>query len=148
MAADIAAPFGGSVLLVDKSANARAMHPLVRDRWVRALRAGQLASCTVSTLELLYSARSRTEIDDLLADQALLRDVPITVSVQRTAIAAVRDLAGVASLDHRVPLPDLLLAAAAQEAGIGVLHYDRHFDRLAEVLTFESVWLAPPGALD
>jgi predicted nucleic acid-binding protein len=40
-----------------------------------------------------------------------------------------------------------LIAAAAQEAGVGVLHYDRHYDRLAKVLNFESVWIAPPGSL-
>ena len=28
-----------------------------------------------------------------------------------------------------------------------VLHYDHHFDRLAEVLHFRSVWLAPAGSL-
>jgi predicted nucleic acid-binding protein len=38
---------------------------------------------------------------------------------------------------------DVLIAAAAQEAGVGVLHYDR----LAEVLHFRSVWLAPAGSL-
>jgi predicted nucleic acid-binding protein len=41
----------------------------------------------------------------------------------------------------------VLIATAAQEAGVGVLHYDHHFDRLAEVLHFTSVWLAPAGSL-
>jgi len=40
-----------------------------------------------------------------------------------------------------------LIAAAAQDASVGVLHYDAHFDRLAEVLDFESRWIAPPGSL-
>lgn len=40
-----------------------------------------------------------------------------------------------------------ILIAAAQEAGVGVLHYDHHFDRLAEVMHFSSVWLAPVGSL-
>jgi hypothetical protein len=26
-----------------------------------------------------------------------------------------------------------------------VLHYDRDYDKLAEVMEFESVWLAAPG---
>jgi predicted nucleic acid-binding protein len=46
-----------------------------------------------------------------------------------------------------VKFPDLLIAAAAQDAALGVLHYDAHFDRLATVLSFESRWLAPPGSL-
>ncbi|MDQ6803433.1 MAG: hypothetical protein M3065_00380 [Actinomycetota bacterium] len=45
---------------------------------------------------------------------------------------------------RQIPLGDVL----AQEAGVGVIHYDRDFDRLAGVLAFESRWLAPPGAFD
>lgn len=48
---------------------------------------------------------------------------------------------------HRIPPLDYLVAAAAQEAGVDVLHYDHHFDRLAEVLHFDSRWVAPPGSL-
>jgi predicted nucleic acid-binding protein len=76
-----------------------------------------------------------------------LRDVPVTVSVQRTAIAALRDLSDRGAGYHRVKLPDVLIAAAAQHAGIGVLHYDHHYDRLAEVLDFDSRWIAEPGTL-
>jgi len=49
---------------------------------------------------------------------------------------------------HRISPVDYLTAAAAAEQGFGVLHYDHHFDRLAEVLAFDSVWIAPPGSLD
>jgi hypothetical protein len=42
---------------------------------------------------------------------------------------------------------DLLVAAAAQDAGLGVLHYDAGFDVLATVLDFESRWIAPAGSL-
>jgi predicted nucleic acid-binding protein len=73
--------------------------------------------------------------------------VPVTVSVQRAAIGALRALADRGPLHHRIPPADALIAAAAQEAGIGVLHYDRHYDRLAEVLAFDSRWAAPPGTL-
>jgi predicted nucleic acid-binding protein len=48
---------------------------------------------------------------------------------------------------HRIKPPDALIAASAQDAGIGVFHYDHDFDRLAEALEFESRWLAPPGTL-
>jgi predicted nucleic acid-binding protein len=58
-----------------------------------------------------------------------------------------RALARREPLYHRVRLPDALIAAAAQDVGIGVLHYDHHYDRLAEVLHFESRWIAPPGTL-
>lgn len=84
---------------------------------------------------------------EIEADEATLRDIPITVSVQRAAIGALRQLSGRAAGYHRMKLPDALIAALAQEAGIGVLHYDHHYDRLAEVLEFDSRWLAAPGSL-
>jgi hypothetical protein len=48
---------------------------------------------------------------------------------------------------HRIPIVDDLLAAAAQEAGAAVIHYDHDYDTLAQVMEFESIWLAPPGTL-
>jgi predicted nucleic acid-binding protein len=48
----------------------------------------------------------------------------------------------------RLPLlTDYLIAAAAQETGAAVIHYDHDYDTLAEVMEFESVWLAPAGTL-
>jgi predicted nucleic acid-binding protein len=89
--------------------------------------------------ELLYSARNIDEFDDVNSNLNDLRDVPITISVQRAAIGAMRELA--ARSQHRVRLSDLLIAAAAQEEAIGVLHCDGDFDLLASVLSFQSRWL-------
>jgi predicted nucleic acid-binding protein len=36
-------------------------------------------------------------------------------------------------------MPDLLIAACAAQHGAGVLHADRHYDALADVLSFEPV---------
>jgi predicted nucleic acid-binding protein len=141
-------PFGGKVLIADTSARARASHPLVRDLWATALRGRQIATCSIVTLELLYSARDAGEFTTIEAEQALLRDVPVAASAQRAAIGALRDLASDGPGQHRVPLADALIAAAAQEAGVDVLHYDHHYERLAQVLHFTSVWIAPPGALE
>jgi predicted nucleic acid-binding protein len=143
-----APPFEGRVLIADTSAWTRASHPLVRDRWAAALRGRQIATCTVVTLELLYSTRDAQEFTTLEAEQALLREVPVAVSAQRAAIGSLRDLTAGGAGQHRVPVADALIAAAAQEAGVDVLHYDRHYDRLAQVLSFASVWIAPAGALE
>ncbi|MFI5004050.1 MAG: PIN domain-containing protein [Solirubrobacterales bacterium] len=141
-------PFGGRVLIADTSAWARASHPFVRDLWAAALRGGQIATCSIVTLELLYSARDRQELATLETEQALLRDIPVAVSAQRAAIGALRDLAAGGSGKHRVPIADALIASAAQESGVDVLHYDHHYDRLAKALSFTSVWIAPAGALE
>jgi predicted nucleic acid-binding protein len=141
-------PFGGGVLIADTSAWARAAHPLVRDLWAAALRGRQIATCSIVTLELMYSARNAQELAVVEAEQALLRDIPVATSAQRAAIGALRDLASDGPGQHRVPLADALIAAAAQDAGVDVLHYDHHYDRLAQTLHFKSVWIADPGSLE
>jgi predicted nucleic acid-binding protein len=142
-----AAAFGGTTFLADTSAWARAGHPAVSGPWRTALRNNQIAVCAPIVLELLFAARDH---EDVLARQdnlAALRAVPVTVSVQSAAVGALIELSARGPGHHRVPLPDLLVAATAQESGLGVLHYDHDFDRLAQVLEFESRWLAEPGSL-
>lgn len=136
------------MLVADTSAWARASHGLVREPWAAALRNRQIATCSIVTLELMYSARDAGELATMQAEQALLREIPVSASAQRGAIGALRDLAaGGGAGRHRVPIADALIAAAAQDAAVDVLHYDHHYDRLAEALNFRSVWLAPPGSL-
>lgn len=60
-------------------------------------------------------------------------------------MGALRELAASGPPHHRVPITDVLIGAAAAERGIGVLHYDEHFDRIAAVLGFESRWIVPAG---
>jgi hypothetical protein len=43
--------------------------------------------------------------------------------------------------------PDLLIAAAAEAADVGVLHYDEDYDRIAAVTGQPTRWLAPKGTL-
>jgi predicted nucleic acid-binding protein len=140
-------PFGGGQILVDKSAWAVANKPAVSTEWAKALRAGQFAIAPVTRFEILYSARNGAEYDQIQEELDVLRPVAQNRSVQEAAEAALRELAWRQPRLHRVPLPDALLAAAAQEAGLPVLHYDGDFDRLAKVMSFESRWIAAPGGL-
>jgi predicted nucleic acid-binding protein len=143
-----AAPYDGHAFIADTSAWARAAAPAVKEEWTEALRNRQIATCPIVKLELLYSARDAREFDELEAMLAELRDVPITRSVTNAALHAFRRFAHVQPLHQRTAkLPDLLIAAAAQDGRVGVLHYDAHFDRLSEVLEFESRWIAPAGSL-
>jgi predicted nucleic acid-binding protein len=101
------------------------------------------------TLELLYDAPDRKHVEDVAVALAGLQQAPITRTVTNAAIAAMRELAahGAAGA-HRVRVPDALIAAAAAERGCAVLHYDRHFDQLATVLSFTSQWVAEPSSID
>ena len=142
------AAYDGRTYIADNSAWSRAAHPSVREEWAAALRNRQIGTCPIVKLELLYSARDGDDYDRLDAILGALRDVPITRSVTNAAVAALRKLAHVQPLYQRsVRFPDLLIAAAAQDAAVGVLHYDHHFDQLAQVLDFESRWIAPAGTL-
>ena len=121
--------------------------PGLREEWEAAVKTDQIVTCSIVTMELLFAARDADGVAQTEKVQATLRQAPVTASVQRAAIGAVRELAQGGAGAHRIPPPDILIAAAAQEAGIGVLHYDRHYDRLADVLHFDSLWIAPPGSL-
>jgi predicted nucleic acid-binding protein len=140
--------FGGGTFVADKSAWARSHKAAVRDEWARALEAGQIATCQITELELLYSARNATEFAEIEAELSILRLLPVTQTVCEAAVLALRELAANSDGYHRVSPPDALVAATAAEAGLGVLHYDGHFDRLSEVLDFESKWIAVAGSVD
>ena len=135
--------------MADTSAWGRAHEPAIRTRWIAAARAGELVACPVITLELLHDAQDHDAVETVSAALSVLRQAPVTRSVTDAAIGAVRELAGTgADGSHRVPTADALVAAAAAARGFGVLHYDHDFDRLAEVLSFTSQWIAPAGSVD
>jgi predicted nucleic acid-binding protein len=50
---------------------------------------------------------------------------------------------------HRAAsIPDLLVAAAAERAGLTVLHYDADFDMIATVTGQPTEWVVPRGSVD
>lgn len=136
----MAKPYAERVPLVfDTSAWNRQGEAHVSDRWMTTLEAGLLAACPVVTLEVLRGAPDearREALDRALTDLAHHRNAPITREICDMALSASRELRG----DRRgIPAVDLLIAAAATARGFGVLHDDRHFDRLSRVLGFETV---------
>lgn len=131
-------PFGpGIQLVIDTSAWSRQGGPSIRERWKATARRDLLVSCPASTMEILVGTRDERQFDAF--DRALraLAEAPIGPAVCAAALGAARELGG----SRRIPIPDYLIAAAAAERGVGVLHADRHFDLLATVLPFESVRL-------
>jgi predicted nucleic acid-binding protein len=144
----MAVSWSGGPWVADTSAWARASHPDVSPNWKAAAGAEELVGCPVVTLELLYDAPDSERVEAVASALAGLREAPINRSVTDSAISAVRELAARGSAGaHRVRVPDALVGAAAAERGLGVLHYDEHFDRLATVLGFTSQWIAPAGSI-
>jgi predicted nucleic acid-binding protein len=101
----------------------------------------------ITRLEILFSARDGTNFDELVEELSALRPTQLTASIADAAHDAMRTLAHRSHGSHRLPIIDYLVAATAQESGAAVLHYDHDYDTLAEVMEFESVWLAPPGSM-
>ena len=44
-------------------------------------------------------------------------------------------------------IPDLLVAAAAEEGGLIVIHYDSDFDRIAAITGQRCEWIVPAGTV-
>jgi predicted nucleic acid-binding protein len=139
------------VLLIDDSAWARlASERLDATRaemvatWMGEL---QLATCLPFMLEAGYSARSGSERSAMMADLEKLPRVEIDKAIEAAALDAQRELANIGH--HRLPPADVIIAACAHVAGMGVLHYDSDYDLLVEhtSLRFESEWLTEPGVL-
>jgi predicted nucleic acid-binding protein len=124
----------------------KADHPSIAE-FTRALTTGQLRGSDAVKLELLHNARSADELVAAEAELDKLQTLPITTNASRAAVGALRDLAAACTasepLRYRLSHLDALIAGTAWHAGIGVIHYDMHYDTLAEVLHIPSVWFAP-----
>ena len=120
------------LILVDKSA------------WVRGgpemVGLGELCLCGITRMEILYSARSAGDYVALAEALAAYRDLRMDHATISAAESAQRELA--AAGRHRIPLPDVLIGACAQQHAADVLHVDRHFDLLGKVMGFGSITLA------
>jgi predicted nucleic acid-binding protein len=118
--------------LLDKSAAARSTETFIGAQLVEL--AGSLHLCPVGRLEQLYSARSGPAYD-VLADElsAAYVHVEAPADLFARALELQRDLAHHHGLWHRLPIPDLLIACTALHHGLGVVHVDRDFERIAEI---------------
>jgi predicted nucleic acid-binding protein len=134
--------------LVDTSVWARKARPAVESWFVAAVEAGDVAMCDAVALEILHSARSRAEYEQI--EQGLLAMPWISIeAVDWTRARAVyRELSGKAGGYQRsVQHTDLLIAAAAERAGVMLVHYDPDYDTIADVTAQPTRWAAPRGSL-
>jgi predicted nucleic acid-binding protein len=132
--------------LVDKSALARFRHPAVEQRLRPLLEDGWIAMCGIVDLEVLYSARSLEDYEAALQERRSLEDVPIAPGVIARAIDLQHELAR--RDQHPVPIPDLLIAAAAESANLIVLHYDSDFELIAQISDLAQEWVVPRSTVN
>ena len=128
--------------LIDKSALVRLGSSPDADDWASRIERGLVRITTVTRLEVGYSARSGADL------RAGLRQPPVSAMPVEYLTPAIEDRAvEVLTLladrgQHRAPsVPDLIIAATAELAGLTVLHCDKDFDLIASVTGQPAEWL-------
>jgi predicted nucleic acid-binding protein len=137
---------GGGPVLVDTSAWMQARRdPHARELLLSAIQRGDVCWCWPVRYELMVDAQGPEGIAAVERSLEGLREIPVDRSVQRAGLATMRDLAATGSHGaHRLPLTDLTVTAAAQAAGVDVLHFDQHLEQLGEHLGIGSHWISDP----
>jgi hypothetical protein len=120
--------------LIDKSALVRLAASPDAAQWAARIERGLVRITTVTRLEVGYSARSGQEL------RAALRRPPLaampveyqTPAIEERAVEVLTLLAD--RSQHRAPsIPDLIIAATAELAGLTILHLDKDFEVIAAI---------------
>jgi predicted nucleic acid-binding protein len=120
--------------LIDKSALVRLGESRNVDQWAIRIDRGLVHITTVTLLEVGFSARTANDLRANL-QQPPISSMPVensTPAIERRAIA-LQNLLAIGG-QHRAPsVPDLLIAATAELAGLIVLHLDKDFELIADL---------------
>jgi predicted nucleic acid-binding protein len=139
------------MLLADTSAwiwSRRKAYRNLRESFDALLVAGQIATCDLVKLELLYGTRAGLDHDQRLRELDDLALCPVGTDEWRRAIEVQGALAHLTPSRHQaVRIPDLLIAAAAEAAGVELLHYDADYELIGRITRQPMSWLAPKGSL-
>jgi predicted nucleic acid-binding protein len=134
--------------LIDTSVWHRRANPAVTDRLAELFAADEVAITEPVRLAVLFSARSADEYEALSRELDGLQPAPCDNAELRRALEVQRILAHRGGLHHRsVKIPDLLVAATAESAGLTVLHYDEDYDRVSAVTGQRTEWIAQRGSV-
>ncbi len=120
--------------LIDKSALVRLADSPESAEWADRIERGLVRITTVTRLEIGYSARSDADA------RSMFTTPPVSAMPVEYMTPAIEDRALQVQLvlaergQHRAPsIPDLLIAATAELAGLTVLHMDKDFDLIASI---------------
>ena len=120
--------------LIDTSALALLARSPDAVDWADRIERGLVRICTVTRLEVGHAARTGPDLR-MAARRSPLASMPVefqTPAIEDRAVAVQMLLADHGH--HRAPsVPDLIVAATAELAGLTVVHRDKDFDLIAEV---------------
>lgn len=138
---------GVTEYLVDKSALARLHLQPVKDVLVPLMERGLVSICGVTELELLYSARNIQERSRMKQQiDASLDPVREPDDLWARALE-IQDALTEKGQHRAASIPDLIVAATAQAAGLSVLHYDNDFETIASFTEQRTRWVVPAGTV-
>jgi predicted nucleic acid-binding protein len=123
-----------SAWLIDKSALIRLTASPDAAEWAGRVERGLVRIATVTRMEVGYSARSGPELRAGLR-QPPMSSMPVEYLTPPIEDRAVEILALLADRgQHRAPsIPDLIIAATAELAGLTILHLNKDFEVIAAV---------------
>jgi predicted nucleic acid-binding protein len=107
---------------------------------------GRVLVCDLIIMELVRltpnESRAREVSERLDAFEAVMMSTQLWQRARE-----LQDLLAASGDHRRVPPVDLLIGAAAEQADVPLVHYDRDYERIARVSALQHHWLVPDGTL-
>lgn len=137
------APTG--LTLVDTSAYTQIKrHSQAAEHYTGLASRGLLATCNITSAEVLYSMAGINSIRAMRATLDGLWYLPVTEWSEMRALETLVKLAE-RGKHGAAKVGDLQIAAVAEQYRATVLHYDHDFDDIAEVTGQATEWIVPRG---
>ena len=136
-----------TLLLADTSIWARSTTGEVAERFNDAVARGRVAITPVVRLEVLFMAQGTAAYDRLRTSLDALHRIPLDAEIADRAEEVQSQLARRAMHHRSVGVNDLLIAAAAEAAGVTIWHYDEDYDRIAAVTGQPAEWIVVRGSV-
>jgi predicted nucleic acid-binding protein len=133
--------------LADTSVWARVRQPAILSVMNEYVERGLIGTCPVIHLEILFSARTGAEHTHFRRQREAFEYFPLTDEIARRAVE-VQGLLAQRARHRAVSIPDLLVAATAERFSLTVLHYDRDYERIAEITGQPTEWIVPAETAD
>ena len=133
--------------LADKSALARWHHPPVRTVLAPLVEHGLIATCGITELVVLFTARARADCGQVAADRRHAYEwLPTEDGDLRRALSVQAELTA-RDQPGAVSLADLIIAAVAERHGVCVLHYEADYERVAAITGQPTRWVVREGSV-
>lgn len=134
--------------LADTSVWARKSRPAVEPWFTVRVEAGEIAMCDAVAMEILHSPRNGTEFGQIEKALLAMPWIAIEAADWARARSVYRALAmNAGGYQRSVQHATLLIAAAAERAGVTLVHYDSDYDVIGGITGQPMRWAAPRGSL-